>query len=191
MEKPYKGRATIQDNFTDLQITIPAKRNWFTIIFLAVWLGGWLTGEIFALVMVTGLFGKNPAGFFILFWLVGWTVGGFFAFRTFIWNVMGKEIITVGQGQLMVAKKGAFFFKPKDYDLNEVKNIRVKDDTSGFDGLFSGQRSEFWLFNNGGVIRFDYGLQTIKIAGGIDEAEAKFIISKLKDQHVLTERNYS
>jgi len=42
-----------------------------------------------------------------------------------------------------------------------------------------------------GTIRFDYGLQTVKFAAGIDEAEAKFIVDKLKERHLLTEINYS
>jgi hypothetical protein len=191
MERPYTGRATIQDNFTDLQIIIPAKRNWFIIIFIGGWLGGWLMGEIFALGAVTGLLGGNLVGLFILFWLIVWTVGGFFAFRTFLWNLKGKEVITVGQGRLTIDKKGALLFKPKVYDLNEVSSIRVQDDNFGFGGLFSGGRNDFGALNLGGTIRFDYGLQTVKFASGIDEAEAKFIVDKLKERHLLTKKNYS
>ena len=158
MEKPYNGRATILDNFTDLQIIIPAKRNWFIILFIGAWLGGWIMGELFALGAVTGLLRGNPASLFILFWLIAWTVGGFFAFRTFIWNLRGKEIITAGQNMLTIDKKGALLFKPKVYDLNQVKNIRVQEDNLGF----GGRRNDFGAFNLGGTIRFDYGLQTVK-----------------------------
>jgi hypothetical protein len=138
MEIPYKGRATIQDNITDLQIIIPAKRNWFIILFIGAWLGAWIMGEFFALRMVTGLFsGRGPANLFILIWLIGWTVGGFFAFRMFLWNLIGKEIITIGQGTLAVA--GPFGIRP----------------------------GGFGAFNTGGTIRFDYGLQTVKFAGAL------------------------
>ena len=189
MEIPYKGRTTIQDNVTDIQIIIPAKRNWFIIIFIGAWLGGWLMGELFALGAVTGLFsGRSPAGFFILFWLVAWTVGGFFAFRTFLWNLKGREIVTVGQGRLAIDKKGALLSKPKEYDLNEVKNLRVQDDDPSY-GMFGGRRNNFGAFGLGGTIRFDYGLQTVKFANGVDEAEARFIINKLKDRHMLMDKN--
>lgn len=189
MEKPYRGRATIQDNFSDVQITIPAKRNWFILIFVGAWLCGWLMGEVFVLGGITRSIGSDPASIFILFWLIAWTVGGFFAFRAFLWNLIGKEVVTVGQGRLMIDKKGALLFKPKTYDLNEVRNIRVQEDNPGFNGIFGTQRTNFSAFNLG-TIRFDYGLQTVKFAGGIDEAEAKFIIDKLKERHLLTERNY-
>ena len=49
METPYAGRATINDIYNGVEITIPAKRNPFIIIFLSFWLCGWLMGEIFAL----------------------------------------------------------------------------------------------------------------------------------------------
>ena len=155
MEMPYKGRATIQDNFADLQIIIPAKRNWFVVIFIAAWLGGWLMGEVFALGEVTGLLQGNPASLFILFWLVAWTVGGFFVFRTLLWNLTGKEIITVGQGRLSLDKRGLLLFKPKVYDLNEVRNVRVQDDNLGSGGFLGGRRNDLGAFNMGGTIRFD------------------------------------
>jgi hypothetical protein len=190
MERPYSGRAIIIDNITDLQIIIPSKRNWFIIIFVGAWLGGWLMGEIFALGLLIGTLRGNPLDLFMLFWLTAWTAGGFMAFRAFLWNLIGKEIITVGQGRLAIDKKAALLFKPKIYDLNEVKNVRIKDDNIEFGGFFGGQRNRLSPFNSGGTIKFDYGLQTVKIAGGIDEAEAKFIVEKLKEKHFLTEKNF-
>jgi hypothetical protein len=191
MEKPYKGRATIQDNITDVQIIIPAKRNWFIILFVGGWLGGWLVGEIFALGTVTGLSGEGgPGRLFVLFWLILWTGGGFFAFKIFLWNLIGSEMITVGQGGLKIDKKGALLFKAKTYDLNEVKNIRTQDDSFGDVGLFGIRPSAVGAFRAAGTIRFDYGLQTVRFAQGIDEAEAKFVLEKLKERHLLTEKNY-
>ena len=190
METPYKGRAILQDNITEQRIIIPAKRNWFLIIFLGAWLGGWLMGELFAIAAISGLLGRNPAAPFIMFWLIAWTVGGFFAFRVFLWNLTGKEMITVGQGRIAIEKKGALLFKPKIYDLNEVKNIRVQEEKSEYGGFFGGRRNSFGAFNSGGTIRFDYGLQTVKFAGGIDEAEARYILDKLKEGRLLMEKNY-
>ena len=190
MESPYKGRAILQDNGIEQQIVIPAKRNWFLVFFIGAWLCGWLMGELFAIASVTGLLGRNPAAPFIMFWLIAWTVGGFFAFRVFLWNITGKEMITVGQGRIAIEKKGALLFKPKVYDLNEVKNIRVQEENSEYGGFYGSRRNALGIFNSGGTIRFDYGLQTVKFAGGIDEAEAKFILGKLKDRHLITERNY-
>ncbi len=189
MEQPYKGRAILQDNFTDLQIIIPAKRHWFITIFLSFWLCGWLLGEIFALKGVVGLLVGTPVTLFLLVWLIFWSIGGFFAFQTLLWSLIGKEILTIGQGVLTVRKRGALIFKSKTYDLNEVKNIRVQDDNS-FKRFTKNHRNDYSPFS-AGIIRFDYGMKTIKVAGGIDEVEANFIINKLKERRLLTDKNYS
>jgi len=49
MEKPYNGRAIINEGSYGLGITIPTKKNWFLIIFLGAWLCGWVSGEISAI----------------------------------------------------------------------------------------------------------------------------------------------
>lgn len=189
MENPYQGVATIQDNITNLQIIIPSRKNWFIIIFLGAWLCMWLMGEVFVSAIVGRSFfghGHNPAGLFIVFWLAAWTAGGFMAFRFFLWCIAGKEIVTVGQGTMRIEKKGGLFMKPKTYDLNEVKSIRVQDDVPDSMGPFGGFRSNgLGRMYSGGIIRFDYGLKTVKFAGGIDEAEAKYILEKLKARHLV------
>lgn len=138
-------------------------------------------GEISAPFFFIGEHAAGPAGFFIAFWLIAWTAGGFMAFRFFLWNLAGKEIITIGQGIMTIEKKGALLVKPKTYDLNEVKNIRAQEDSSNVIGPFGGyRRNGFIKVGDGGTIRFDYGLQTVKFANGIDEAEARFILEKMK-----------
>jgi len=191
METPYGGRAVFNDTVGGLEISIPTRRNWFIILFLGAWLGGWVFGECFALGSLTGILGKmGSADLFMLFWLCGWTVGGFFAFRMFLWNLNGKEVISIGQGQLTLDKKGALFFKAKTYDLKDAKDFRVQNDDYSYNGFGGLRGNNFWTMNMG-TIRFDYGLQTVKFAGGIDEAEAKFILKSLTDRKILTEKNFA
>ena len=187
MEKPYKGRATIQDNLTDLQIIIPAKRNWLAALFLGGWLGGWLMGELFALGALLSVLRGNPANLFVLFWLVAWTAFGIFAIRTLVWLLAGKEIITVGGNKLEIKRKAALFSKPKVFDLDAVKNIRAQEIVSDYER----RRLDFGGLSSAGTIRFDYGLKTVQFASGIDEAEARFILEKLKERRLLTEKNFS
>ena len=63
MEKPYKGRAIVEDKITGLRIIIPSRKNWFVILFVGAWLGGWLMGEISALGILITALGRSPAGF--------------------------------------------------------------------------------------------------------------------------------
>lgn len=199
MEKPYQGRAVLRDSLTELQIQIPAHRPWFVIAFLSFWLCGWLLGELSVIGALTGLqlgwlagmpSAPMPVSAFLLVWLGGWTVGGLFALRALLWMVRGQEVITAGSGTLTVDKAGMLFYKAKTYDLAEVRNVRVQEDVAaGFQG-FGTRRNSIAGFGDTGTIRFDYGLKTVKFGAGIDEAEARFLVGKLRERRVLTDRNF-
>ncbi len=49
IEKPYEGRAKVNFDGLSLLIKIPSKKNWFIILFLAAWIGGWFMGETSAI----------------------------------------------------------------------------------------------------------------------------------------------
>lgn len=188
MERPYSGRATINESMREFSIEIPAKRNWFVVIFLTAWLCGWVMGELFAIAALTGFLGEpfeNGGSFFLLFWLIGWTAGGFFAIRTWLWMIAGKEIIRFDDNELRITKKGALLYSPKVYDLREVKNFALNPNTNP--DIFFGMNSsrDIWNPGNNGIFKFEYGLKTIKIANGIDEAEGRFILEKIKEKNLL------
>lgn len=187
MEKPYAGRAILNDTFDGMEIIIPAQRYWFAVAFLAFWLCGWVFGEVMA--AGTLLSGGAPGGvnIFLFVWLGAWTIGGFFALSMFWWMIRGREVITIGQGQLTLEKRGLLFYRPKTYDLNEVKNVRISPAESA---MYGGRNIHLMGYFNTGIIRFDYGLKTIHIANGIDEAEAKFILERLKSKRLITDKNF-
>ena len=185
MEAPYGGRASIIENFDGIEIVVPATRNTFVIIFFAIWLCMWAVGEFSTL--NTFITGSNPSrDLFSIVWLCGWTLGGLIAFRALFWTIAGKEIIKVGQGALTIDKRGALFYKAKTYDLKEARNFRAWQEYVPR-GPFGNTRSNnaFNLGSNG-TIRFDYGMQTIKFADGLDEAEANFILQKLRDRKYIS-----
>jgi hypothetical protein len=186
MERPSKGRAVITDTVGGIEIVIPAKRNWFIIIFMCAWLGGWFFGETTALASLS----SGSGNLFLLFWVIGWTVGGIFAVRAVIWLLAGREIITIQHGQLTVAKRGALFVRDKVYDTDEIERIRVQEE-SELGGWNNSRRSDFLNMSSGGTIRFDYGLQTVKIASGIDEAEGYHVLQRIRQGQLLPERSFA
>lgn len=201
MEKPYSGRAKIHDSIQGFKIEIPAKKNWFMIIFLTGWLGGWLIGELFALTFVFGnIFGfvfgvfdseKNGLAafgfFFVLFWLIAWSAGGFFTIRTWLWMIAGKEILTFDRNELKIEKKGTFAASPKTYDLREVKNFQLNP-ISNNNSFFDNNSNQYmWNLGGDGVLKFDYGFKTIQVASGIDEAEGRFLLEKIKSKEYIKE----
>jgi hypothetical protein len=153
---------------------------------------GWCAGEFFAIrTLLEPSKNDNPVNLFMLIWLTGWTFGGFTVLRLILWNLWGREVVTIGNGRIKLDKKGAIFYGAKSYDLNEAKDFRVFDDGNNDSQFaFGNQRKNNpFTLDTGGMIRFDYGLKTIKFAAGIDEAEAKFILSKLTDKKYLASKN--
>ena len=57
--------------------TIPARRNWFFLLFMSLWLVGWAFGELGA---AHQLVSNDSAGLeakaFLIVWLAFWTFGG-------------------------------------------------------------------------------------------------------------------
>ncbi|HEX7512218.1 MAG TPA: hypothetical protein VF464_02505, partial [Candidatus Methylomirabilis sp.] len=86
-------RAIIEGGPEGLEIIIPAGRNLFAVVFLGVWLVGWLVGEVTAIAGLAGITsaGNVAADLFLLVWLTFWTIGGCFAAYTWLWMLAGKE----------------------------------------------------------------------------------------------------
>ncbi|MGH8031441.1 MAG: hypothetical protein ACREO8_03515 [Luteimonas sp.] len=171
------SRARIDSSFAGLRIAIPARRNWFVILFLLAWLGGWVMGETSAIRMLAS--GKGEVGFMV-FWLCGWTVGGAFAIGAWLWNVAGMEYISIRNGELAHRFAVGPVGWSREYALAHVTRLRaVPTPQAAF-----GQR---WGNNpfvpNDGTICFDYGAKTIRMGSGLDEAEARQLVDQMTSRH--------
>jgi len=176
MEKPYSGRAIIQETVRGLHIEIPPQRNWAVIIFLMAWIGGWAFGEIMVITqLINGLISENSELFgmgFMFFWLIGWTVGGFKAFRTLLFLISGKEFIQLNGTRLTVGKQGFLIGKSKTYDLRKIKDFSVCD---------MGNSNQInWTGQSNTAIQFDYGMKTIRFGDSLSKVEAKYIIDQIQ-----------
>jgi hypothetical protein len=189
IETPANGRAKVYKTGNNIEIQIPTKKNWFVIIFLTVWMGGWFLGEISVITIL--LTNDTPlfANAFLLFWLTGWTVGGLFMMRTFLWSIAGLEIIKVENGILEIGRQILNFKKTKKYQISEVRHLTINPVSTNDIWGIGNQRNIFSLSNNG-LIKFDYGLKTLKFGGGIEEAEGRLLIETLKLNPNFSETNF-
>ena len=193
MEVPYGGEATINEIPDGVELIIPVKKNWTLISYLCFP----LAITCFILMVLGHSFFDNfkrtapPIPFLVIFLLFS-VFSIFTTIRNLRWLLFGREVITFKNGVITIEKNGALFVKSVTYDLNEAVDFRVQDDGNDY-------TNNFWYYNryplsliknSGGVIRFDYGLKTIKFGNGIDEAEAKFILKKLRDKKILTDSNF-
>jgi hypothetical protein len=179
---PLASRVTVTDGPGGIRLLIPAKRNWFLILFMGFWLCAWAVGEI----MVPTQFFKGEipgmAMIFVLAWLGGWTVGGAFAIYSWLWNLMGREIITV-HGRALTTRRdiGGYGFD-KEYDLAQVRDLRVS--VMGFNPWDFSASLQFWGLG-GGLVAFDYGAKTYRFGAGLDEAEAKLVAGKITERYSI------
>jgi hypothetical protein len=192
--QPPKERHSIQDEGTSLRVTVPSRRNYFTMFFLGFWLAGWAFGEIMVggilIAGITKLLFNTPeldkfgvagfpwVGLFLLVWLGGWTLGGGFALYNFLWQLAGKENIEISNDSIRIQRAIFGLGRTKEYLTNYIKNLRVSPGVMD-NNMFGWPRtSSFWA-NSGGYLAFDYGSQTFRFGGGIDEAEARQILEKI------------
>ncbi len=175
------GRSQIDELGSIIKITIPTRKNWFAIIFLPIWLIGWFFGEI----KVSSELLANKAGtpdLFLIAWLLGWTAGGAFALVAFLWQIVGKQVITFYGSTMSVSNQAFNLGITKNYDCSLIRNLMVSQVPRN--SLFSHSGSmEFWGFGKGNIA-FEYGMKMIKIAPFIDEPEARYIIGKLQARGV-------
>ncbi len=169
-----KERSTIETTASGLTITIPARKNHFTVLFVGFWLVGWVFGEITALAQVLSPEPGPPEPMFYL-WLTGWTLAGVLALYIWLWNLIGKEVITVSKTRLQHVRDVAGYGRAREYDLTTVSGLRAKmPDTTAY-GLES-------LNVSGGTIAFDYGHSTHSFGTHLDGGEAEHIVAAIKQR---------
>ena len=188
-------RYQIEDLGMSTQITIPAKKNWLSLIFLAIWLTGWLCGELFALTMLLSsisallaeLFGFSIGwieldsegtgaviGGFMLVWLAIWTWGGYSAVRSFLWQVAGKEIIEVSRMGIKLSRPILGLGKVKEYQAGEIVDLRILEDHERI------QKKTIAGLN---TLIFDYEFDMIEFGGGLTPIETKSILEEITKRY--------
>jgi hypothetical protein len=176
-KQPPASRIIITDTQEGLRVVIPYRRSWFVSGFLGFWISGWAVAEV--MVPAQFLKGNAPAeGASLMYaWLAVWTVGGLLAIYAWLWQVIGKEIVTV-HGQTFTTRRdiGGFGFD-KVYDLVQMRNLRVEP--AGFHPLDVSAALQLWGIG-GGVIAFDYGARTYRFGAGLDETEANQAVMAMK-----------
>ncbi|MEI8084835.1 MAG: hypothetical protein WCG93_01335 [Paludibacter sp.] len=174
IEETTNGKATITFDGLIMKIQIPSKKNWFMIIFMIAWLGGWLMGELSALREI-----ENEMNSFMLFWLIGWTIGGGFMITGIIWSLLGFEVITIDNQVLQIERQIVNFrVYRKEYELKFLKGLELNPGQASTDLFTQKKPGEFWGMT-GGKIKFDYGMKTIKFGIGIDIVEARYLINEI------------
>ena len=176
MQNIFLGRAKILEGSETITVEIPTHKDWFAVIFLLVWLCGWLFGLVtVATSLITGYSSSVfQINIFTVFWLIGWFIGG--GFFAYIWvrMVFGFEISEFSKTSVSIGKKILWFEQGQSFDASNIQRLRglPVPEPTWFD-----QRH---LWSGGAAsIGFDYGSRTIRFGRGIDEAEATQLLERV------------
>lgn len=175
--EPQTARFQIVTTSDGLRAIIPARRNLFIMLFLFVWLGGWGVGEVNASRELLSAKATTSTAF-LSFWLVVWTIGGAFAFTTILWQIAGREVITVNPSTLSYRVEIFGLGRTRSYRAIDVRSLRATEysmnpanNQSAWYPPLTGSRN--------GLVAFDYGARTIRLAPSLEEAEAKLLVRSL------------
>jgi hypothetical protein len=171
---PYPMRSTISQETGTLRISIPMTKKPFLILFLLIWLGGWTVGGISIGSRLLHEFVPFDA-----FWMCGWALGETMVTYTMIRMLGGRDILQVTNGIVEIRKEAFGLGFSKQYLLPEIRDIRFLPE------LGSGKR------HSESGIAFDYGAKTVKFGDGIDESEAKQLISTIRESCGLSQGQLS
>ena len=174
-----RQRASFSGGPEGLEITIPAPRNVFALVFLGVWLVGWVLGELSAIARIASRqdFASEMS---LLVWVVFWTIGGAFVACLWLWMLAGKERIILGSSTLCIKREVFGFGVTRTYELSRVRNLRVSAERGAPQGLEAGLRS--WGLT-GGLVAFDYGQKVVRFGASVDDAEAWAIVERMKQRY--------
>lgn len=182
---PVPGaRSTISWGSRGPVISIPARRNVFVLVLLPLWMVGWAFGEIAVLrILREGLEGP---GLFLLVWFVFWTIGGVLAVVAWLWMIGGREILELHPSRLVQRHVLFGLARSRAFDVTNVRNVRVSPEMITGSTMNWGWRGRGVL---GGMIAFDYGAGTVRIAGQIDEGEAATIVRAIEERYGPRDRS--
>jgi len=121
----------------------------------------------------------------ILFLSIGLTIGAFGVYRL-LFNAAGRELVVIDTAWLTFRREMPLFTRVRTYRLSDVRNLRATHSVVPFwvSRWGSDSRYAFDLFGlTGGVIAFDYSGRTIRVGGGIGEAEARHLVARILQRH--------
>ena len=171
-------RITITDTSQGLRIVMPGRRSWFVICLLGFWICGWAVAEVMVAIQLLNGDAPPEGELFMLAWFGVWTVGGMFAIYACLWQVLGKEIVTVHGQTFKIRRDIGGFGLDKEYDFLQMRDLRVGQVT--FNPLEFSSSLQLWGVG-GGVMAFEYGGKTYRFGAGLDEVEAKLAVTAIKN----------
>lgn len=196
------ARAVLNDSPEGLEIVIPAPRIWPVVVFLALWLAGWATGEVFALRQILSP-APLPAKLFLAVWVAFWTFGGAAALSICVWMLVGHERVRLRPDVFTIQREACGLGPTRVYELDRVLNLRAQPMPSLTEVTVApsaqapdGKRAvpaeqvktvmrAFGIMGPG--ISFTYAGKPVRFGVALDPVEAQMLVTQLQARHAFAE----
>ncbi|HEY5723541.1 MAG TPA: hypothetical protein VIT45_14595 [Allosphingosinicella sp.] len=155
-------------------IRIPARRNWFLLLFVTLWLAVWTIGGL-----GTGAAVLREFNFAILISLAFWLLGVLFAATIISWQLVGVEFLRVVGGDLEIGYSFPGFQRSRLYRGGDIRSLAAAASNDMF-AMFNWGFPPFLNWTRLGSIKFNYGARTIRAAASLDEAEGQMIVEYVR-----------
>jgi hypothetical protein len=172
---PSLSRATFEDTPSELRVSIPSARKPVFTSILVVWL-------VLAVLFTRDLFThvRTPAdlafALCVAAVLLFWGTGALISLLDAVW---GRDVVVVGPHGLTVRHEIRGIGRDRTYAFSDIGNLRVAPPLPDVVAVIS----PLGMFRKGnGWIAFDYSSATIRFGGGVDEAEARAIVERLRQR---------
>jgi hypothetical protein len=175
--RPTKSRLEFATTADGYRLTIPTKRYWAFRILGPFWLVAWW-GSAVAFIVVSFQGGPDwpPVGLMLpvlLFWII---FSGLYSYWI-LWQIAGKEIVTIAGGQMTIKRDVLGFGRTRAYPVAQIRNLRA----SGLFGSFYSWSGMMKLYGfKGGVVAFENGDTTQRFGVHLEEPEALQVVENLQ-----------
>jgi len=159
------------------RLTIRVKRFWGTIVVGCLWLFCWWVGCAAGLIALLEAGPDRPPIFVLVLAPLGMVAIGAPYSYFVLWNIAGKEIVTIANGQLTITRDILGLDRAHSYPVNQIRNLRA----AGLFGSFynwSGMMKFYGL--SGGVVAFDCDGKTHRFGAHLEEDEARQVVESLQ-----------
>lgn len=195
MQEILIDRVIIKTDFNYCQLVVPTKKDFAARFFSGLASTFFLAGIIGISISSFSQSSKINLDSFEIILLTGSIIAWLLIVRVFLWNIIGKETITIDDGLMTIDGSWMLFFKPKTYELKSVKNLRTDFDDDSYEvnkwnnSLFYNTGKLSISIKLGGTFLFDYNGETIKFGDSVDKDDADLILQTLIEMKVFSSTN--
>ena len=176
----------MNDKNGSFRVTLPARKNFFLLGVLTLWLALWGGGV--AVVVSALLRGEiKEVGFFVVFfllaWLAGWSLGGGLALYGLLWMGFGRETIAATPEQITLTRCIGGYQRVSRYEVAKIRSLRLVEPKQGMTDFLLSLRP-FGIGN--GLLTFDCGTKVVTFAEGSDRTQAQRLLDELRAALLVT-----